>query len=116
MGTATRQEARPLFHRYGNRSGQSGVAGYALVDDGIAVRFSNGAIYLYDRTCPGRMHVARMKQLAREGEGLATYISRRVGQRYARRLEGAVEHPRRARSHARPDAPQSSTRQNTALR
>ena len=125
MGTATRQDPRPLFHRYGNRSGHSGVAGYALVDEGIAVRFSNGAVYLYDRACPGRLHVARMKQLAREGEGLATYISRRVGQRYARRLESGSPPAHRARSHSRGhagdardarDAPQSSTRQNTALR
>lgn len=110
MDTATRQEARPLFHRYGNRSGHSGVAGYALVDEGIVVKFANGTAYLYDRGCPGRMHVARMKQLAREGEGLATYISRRVGQRYARRLEGNPAE-RQARQGG-----QSSTRQNTALR
>jgi len=111
MDTATRPQPRPLFHRYGNRSGHSGVAGYALVDEGIAIKFSNGAVYLYDRGCPGRAHVARMKQLAREGEGLATYISRRVGQRYARRLESSAAATRHARPHA-----QSSTRQNTALR
>lgn len=116
MGTATRQQARPLFHRYGNRSGQSGVTGYALVEDGIAVKFSSGAVYVYDRGCPGRLHVARMKQLAREGEGLATYISRRVGQRYARRLEGGSEPAPPTRTHAPPGSAQSSTRQNTALR
>ena len=117
MDAAPRKHARPLFHRYGNRSGHSGVAGYALVDEGIAVKFSNGAVYLYDRACPGRMHVARMTQLAREGSGLATYISRRVGQRYAMRLDEGT--PGHARPHARtahPDARQSSTRQNTAFR
>lgn len=113
MDTAPRQHARPSFHRYDNRSGHSGVAGYALVGEGIAVKFANGAVYLYDRACPGRTHVARMKQLAREGAGLATYISRRVGQRYARRLDagaGAANgtHP--------PVRDQSVTRQNTALR
>ena len=109
MDAAAREHARLLFQRYGNRSGGSGVAGYALTDGGIAVKFTNGAVYLYDRGCPGRMHVTRMKQLAREGNGLATYISRRVGQRYARRLDEGAPWP--ARSHA-----QSSTRQNTAFR
>lgn len=110
MDAAKRERARLLFQRYGNRSGDSGVSGYALTGDGIAVKFANGAVYLYDRGCPGRLHVTRMKQLAREGSGLATYISRRVGHRYAMRLDEGAPRPAR-RSHA-----QSSTRQNTALR
>ena len=135
MDTA-RGQALPLFHRYGNRSGRSGVLGYALVGNGIAVRFVDGAIYLYDRDCPGPAHVRRMKQLAREGAGLSTYISRRVGQRYATRLDadasesalsGAYDTRRRRGSPGRADtggadardttgsAPQR-TRQNTALR
>jgi hypothetical protein len=115
MDAAPRDHARLLFHRYGNRSGGSGVAGYALVDEGIAVKFGNGAVYVYDRGCPGKAHVARMKQLAREGAGLATYISRRVGQRYPTRLdEGEPEGARRHATRAGTD--QSSTRQNTAFR
>jgi hypothetical protein len=118
MDAAPRDHARLLFHRYGNRSGGSGVAGYALVNEGIAVKFSNGAIYVYDRGCPGKMHVARMKQLARDGAGLATYISRRVGHRYAQRLADGEE-PRtrmRPQPQAQSAAPQSVTRQNTAFR
>ena len=38
-----REHALPLFHRYGNLSGRSGVAGYALMGNGIAVRFADGA-------------------------------------------------------------------------
>jgi hypothetical protein len=119
MDAAKREHARLLFHRYGNRNGGSGVAGYALLADGIAVKFANGAVYVYDRGCPGRLHVTRMKQLAREGAGLATYISRRVGQRYAARLDAGATTTALARSHAHAQsssAPQSSTRQNTALR
>lgn len=127
------ERALPLFHRYGNRSGRSGVAGYALVGNGIAVRFIDGAIYLYDRDCPGPAHVQRMKQLARDGNGLSTYISRRVGHRYTTRLDedaspaalqGAYDTRRRKRSAERnaldrgaADAGATqSTRQNTALR
>ena len=118
----------PLFHRYGNRSGRSGVAGYALVGNGIAVRFVDGAIYLYDRDCPGPAHVQRMKHLARAGNGLSTYISRRVGHRYATRLDedaspaaiqSAYDKRRRkpaARSSAAAGDAGQSTRQNTALR
>jgi hypothetical protein len=113
MDAPKRDHARLLFHRYGNRSGGSGVAGYALVDEGIAVKFGNGAVYVYDRGCPGKMHVARMKQLAREGAGLATYISRRVGHRYAQRLADGAD----LRERTRPGSnDQSVTRQNTALR
>lgn len=121
--------ALPLFHRYGNRSGRSGVAGYAMMGNGIAVRFADGAIYLYDRDCPGPAHVQRMKQLAREGAGLSTYISRRVGHRYATRLDedaspaalsGAFDTRRRKRAAEDASASQTgaaqSTRQNTALR
>lgn len=81
----------PHFRRYANASGHSGIAGYALVGTGIAVRFIDGAIYLYDRDCPGQLHVARMKALASAGSGLATYISRRVGRRYAARLDSSAE-------------------------
>lgn len=118
MDAAPRELPRLLFHRYGNRSGGSGVAGYAFLQDGIAVRFTNGATYLYDVTCPGRQHVARMKQLARAGDGLATYISRRVGQRYAARLDADTDASpvRRGTRHAARPSPQSSTRQNTAFR
>ncbi len=107
MGSASRQVQAPLFRRYGNRDGHSGVVSYALVDNGIAVRFV-GAVYLYDQNCPGPIHVARMKTLARGGRGLATYISRRVGRRYTARLDAdeASKLPRGAQV----------TRQNTALR
>ena len=100
--------AQPLFRRYGNRDGHSGVASYALVGSGIAVRFVDGAVYLYDRACPGPMHVARMKALAQAGRGLATYISRRIGRRYAARLD--------ADAASMPADRAQSTRQNAAFR
>lgn len=108
MGSTARQQSGPLFRRYGNRDGRSGVVAYALVGNGIAVRFVDGAIYLYDRDCPGPAHVARMRALAREGRGLATYISRRVGRRYSARLDAVQA----ARILDRDQV----TRQNTALR
>lgn len=100
--------ALPIFRRYANVGGHSGVAGYAMVDSGIAVQFVDGAVYLYDRDCPGPLHVARMKALARAGSGLATYISRRIGRRYSARLD-------RAAANAAMGGHQA-TRQKTAFR
>ena len=112
MGTANHQPQAPLFRRYGNRDGHSGVVSYAMVDGGIAVRFVDGAVYLYDQACPGAAHVARMKTLARGGRGLATYISRRVGRRYTARLDAGEA----AKLQAATGRSAHSTRQNTALR
>jgi len=99
----------PPFHRYRNQGGHSTVVAYALMPDAIAVQFNDGRVYLYSHDCPGRRHVSRMKAIAREGHGLATYINRHVGNRFAARLgrEEFAPPPRRV---------QSSTRQNTAFR
>nr|WP_024892095.1 hypothetical protein [Luteimonas huabeiensis] len=74
------------MHRYADRSGRSGVSAYALLPDALLVRFADGGLYLYDAERPGARHVARMRRLAAEGEGLATYISRHVGTNYRARL------------------------------
>jgi hypothetical protein len=67
---------------YRNRSGDSGVLAYALLDDGIIVRFADGATCLYGAARPGRHHVGRMKSLAMAGLGLARYIDRYVPGKY----------------------------------
>jgi hypothetical protein len=74
------------MQRYRNRSGHSGVTGYLLGDGCILVRFIDGAIYEYTDQVSGAEHVRAMSQLAQTGQGLATYISRYVRDRYARRL------------------------------
>ena len=53
---------------------------------GIAVEFTNGALYVYDIDRPGAAHVAQMKRLAQAGRGLSTYISQQVRDQYAQRL------------------------------
>jgi hypothetical protein len=52
------------------------------------------------------VHVEKMKELARAGGGLGTYISRHVGRRYASRVDPAANEPPR----------RYDTRQNTAFR
>ena len=59
---------------------------YATGPSGIAVEFTNGAIYVYDLEHPGPEAVSNMKRLARAGRGLSTYISQHVRDDYAKRL------------------------------
>jgi len=72
--------------RYANRQGSSGVVSYEIGDEAIAIEFSGGDIYLYTYRNPGKRHVEAMKKLARKGEGLSTYISRHVRDRFERKI------------------------------
>jgi hypothetical protein len=73
------------MHPYRNLAGNSGVAAYEILRDGIVVRFNNGATYLYDDRAPGHAQVEDMKRLAVAGRGLSSYISRH-GAKYAERI------------------------------
>lgn len=75
------------MHRYRNLDGTSGVHAYQLLDDAIAVRFANGAVYIYDEATTGKDAVLQLRRLAVAGRGLATYISQHVQDRYADRLD-----------------------------
>ena len=75
------------MERYGNRTGKSGVIGFELVDDAIEIEFVGGERYRYGERAPGRAHVANMRRRARMGRGLATYISRFVGDNYEEKLD-----------------------------
>ena len=97
----------PRFRRYGNHGNRAGIEAFALLARGIAIRFGDGSVLLYDRDCPGQQHVEKMKELARAGGGLGTYLSRHVGRRYASRLDAPDGNPPPRRY---------DTRQNTAFR
>lgn len=83
MSSTTHPELTP----YRNRSGSSAVDSYALMDDGIVIRFSDGSTYRYGEEHPGRYHVGQMKSLAMSGRGLATYINRYVRDKHEERLD-----------------------------
>ena len=72
---------------YKNLSGHSGVIAYAITEDAIHIRFRDGdaSNYLYDAASVGKADLETMKRLAQAGRGLSTFISRNVGDRYARR-------------------------------
>ncbi|HEY9138680.1 MAG TPA: hypothetical protein VIM67_10435 [Terriglobus sp.] len=74
--------SQPEFQPYRKVRGASGVVAYAVVDDAMHVQFRNGDVYVYTPAATGRLHLKVMRQLARAGAGLSTYISRQVKDRY----------------------------------
>lgn len=67
---------------YGNSAGNSGVIAYRIHTDSIDVQFVDGKVYTYTYTSAGKRNVEQMKKLAKSGEGLSTYISTTVKNRY----------------------------------
>jgi hypothetical protein len=68
--------------RYANLNGASPISRFEIGTDFIDVQFGDW-VYRYNDAYPGHAHVERMKALAENGRGLATYISTRVKNRYA---------------------------------
>jgi len=64
--------------RYRNLSGNSGVVAYDIGPDFVRVKFIGSSIYRYTYRSAGMENVECMKRLARDGRGLATFITRRV--------------------------------------
>jgi hypothetical protein len=71
---------------YGNRNGESGVRYYELGEQSSTVTFSGGDTYRYTYRSAGRQNVETMKKLAQAGQGLSTFISREVKQKFERKL------------------------------
>lgn len=70
------------MQRYRNHSGTSGISAFEIGEDFIDVKFVDGDIYRYSWRRPGARDVQHMKELALRGEGLATFISRHIRNRY----------------------------------
>ena len=73
------------LHHYPDDGHQTGVLAYSLDKDSITVLFREGWLYLYDSDRPGARHVKNMKDLARQGSGLSTYISQHVRENYKKK-------------------------------
>lgn len=71
---------------YQNRGGDSGIAEYEISYDSIAVKFNDDSIYLYNYIRPGQAAVNHMKDLARAGQGLNSFISRTVRKNFFQKL------------------------------
>ncbi len=75
------------MEKYGDVSNRSGVTAYEALPDGIKVQFVHGPTYLYTNESAGAVSIEQMKDAARAGHGLATFISQYVRGRYAERLK-----------------------------
>lgn len=80
------QELRRSLERYRDVSGDSGILAYGIGPDFVVVEFKSGSAYLYNYAEPGRKHVEAMKQLARAGDHLTTYINQHVRGNYSAQL------------------------------
>ena len=58
---------------------------FEIGPESIDVEFSSGWIYRFTYERPGALRVERMKELALAGQGLSTFISRHVKNRYESR-------------------------------
>jgi hypothetical protein len=63
-------------------SEKSGVNAFEIGGDYIIVAFKDGRIYLYNHEFPGEEPVEIMKERARDGKGLSSYINRDIRQYY----------------------------------
>ena len=76
----------PHRRPYKDLSGNSGVASYEIGATFVRIWFKSGEGYEYNEARPGGRHVAAMKRLAAEGQGLTTYINQHVRDNYAEKL------------------------------
>ena len=75
--------SQPTFQPYRKVHAASGVVAYAFDNDAMHIQFQNGDVYVYTPAATGRLHLKVMRQLARAGAGLSTYISRQIRNRYS---------------------------------
>ena len=71
---------------YRDLNNDSGVSAYEISNNSITVRFKTGAVYLYNYASTGVTDIEEMKRLAESGDGLNSYIGRKVKGNYAKRL------------------------------
>lgn len=64
------------MQRYLNLGGNSNVIAYVIGNDFVEVQFATGKPYKYSYKSAGVDKVEQMKELARQGHGLNSYIMR----------------------------------------
>lgn len=72
--------------RYRDVDDDSGVYAYEIGDNYIDVEFKGGATYRYSCRSIGAANLQTMMRLAQAGEGLNSFIQRRVKKGYEARL------------------------------
>ena len=73
------------MQKYSGQIRRGGAVAFEIGPESIDVEFSSGWIYRFTYQRPGALRVERMKELALDGHGLSTFISRHVKNRYQSR-------------------------------
>ena len=73
------------MERYADVDGASGVAAFEIGGSYILVEFKDGSVYEYTTLSAGRVNIDYMARLAREGNGLNSFINTNVKKRYSRK-------------------------------
>ena len=76
------------MQKYAGQTRRGGVVAFEVGPDWIDVQFTSGWVYRFSHQRPGALRVDRMKSLAMSGQGLSTFISRHVKNRYESRRLG----------------------------
>jgi hypothetical protein len=66
------------MEHYQNKSGKSPITKFLIEDEKITVWYDDDTSYSYSYARAGQPIVEKIKELARSGEGLATYISQQA--------------------------------------
>lgn len=69
---------------YKNLGGNSNVHAFSIGTDFIDIQFNGGKIYRYSYCSAGKEKVEQMKRLAKQGQGLNSYIMRYAKYDYER--------------------------------
>lgn len=72
--------------QYKDINGDSGVESYEIGEGSITVHFERGGSYVYTNTSAGQDCIQEMQRLARNGDGLNTYINKHVRKNYYKKL------------------------------
>ncbi len=75
------------MNSYLDINGDSGVSKYEIERDSIVVEFSSGSQYLYTYASAGVEHIENMKDLAKKGDGLNSYINKYARKSYESKIK-----------------------------
>ena len=76
------------FVKYPDKGGDSGVRSTKRSQGQVAVRFKDGSTYTYTTQSAGQPAINNMRRQIKNGQGLNSYINRKVDQNYATKRGG----------------------------
>lgn len=75
------------MEHYLNKSGNSPITKFRIEEQKVTVWYNDDTSYSYSYSRAGQSIVDRIKELAREGEGLATFISQQAKFLYDHKID-----------------------------